>query len=87
MMETERDDSLLFPVLTFTGNLMCPEAKHMQETTHTNLYLNFSAHHHHHISNRQAVFSTMVLRPIALYTQGSFHDELDFLNTTTATDR
>lgn len=57
-----------------------------KKPTHTNLSLNSMSHHHHHQSNRQAVFSTMVLRPRPLYIHGIFHDELDFLNTTTATD-
>jgi hypothetical protein len=45
--------------------------------THTNLYLNAGSHHHP--SNEQAVFSTLMHRARTLCDQDSLHGELVFL--------
>jgi hypothetical protein len=49
-----------------------------RKPTHTNLYLNAGSHHHH-LSNKQAVLSTLVNRARALCDQDSLQEELLFL--------
>jgi hypothetical protein len=51
-----------------------------RKPTHTNLYLNPGTHHHP--SNKQATFVTLVHRVKSLCDKESLHDELQFLKTT-----